>query len=406
MPVFEVKGFDAQGRVIKDVYDADSEKALKLQLRRDGIFIEQITERGAKSKKKGEIDFSRYFERITISDLSVVTRQLATLIKAGIPLVDSIAALVDQTSNMKFKQVLSDIKNRLNEGSNLADALSSYPNIFSNLYVNMVRAGETSGTLELVLERIADYTENQARLKARITGALTYPVIMLFVAIGIISFLFVAVVPKITRIFEEMKASLPIPTRILIAVSSFVRDYWWLLFLIMGLAIYLLLRYIRTPSGKIKFDTMMLRLPVIGEITRMLAMARFSRTLSTLLRSGVPILQSMDIVKNILNNQILISALEEARNSIREGESIAIPLKKSGQFPPLVIHMIAVGEKSGQLEDMLNNVADTYDYQVDSRLSALTSLLEPVMILSMGAVIFFMVISILLPILQLNEFIK
>jgi len=406
MPVFEVRGFDAQGKSIKDVFDADSEKALKLQLKRDGIFIEQIVEKGSKVRKKGEIDLSRYFERISIADLSVVTRQLATLIKAGIPLVESISALVDQTSNIKFKNILSDIKNRLNEGSNLADALSHYPDVFSNLYVNMVRAGETSGTLEIVLERIADYTENQAKLRAKITGALTYPVIMLFVAIGIISFLFVAVVPKITRIFEEMKASLPLPTKILIAVSSFVRDYWWLLFLLIGVSIYFVMRYIKSPRGRVRFDTLLLRAPIIGEITRMLAMARFSRTLSTLLRSGVPILQSMDIVKNILNNQILLSALEEARNSIREGESIAIPLKKSGQFPPLVIHMIAVGERSGQLEDMLNNVADTYDYQVEARLNSLTSLLEPIMILSMGAVIFFMVISILLPILQLNEFIK
>ena len=406
MPVFEVRGFDSQGRTIKDVFDADSEKALRLQLKREGIFIEQIIEKGATAKRRGEIDFSKYFERISISDLSIVTRQLATLIKAGIPLVEAIAALVEQTSNMKMKNILSDIKNRLNEGSNLADALSHYPDVFSNLYVNMVRAGETSGTLEIVLERIADYTENQAKLRAKITSALTYPVIMLFVAIGIISFLFVAVVPKITRIFEEMKASLPLPTKILIAISSFVRDYWWLLFLVIGAGIYFTIKYIRSPAGKIKFDSLMLRAPVIGEITRMLAMARFSRTLSTLLRSGVPILQAMDIVKNILNNQILLSALEEARNSIREGESIAIPLKKSGQFPPLVIHMIAVGERSGQLEDMLNNVADTYDYQVEARLGALTSLLEPIMILSMGAVIFFMVISILLPILQLNEFIK
>lgn len=406
MPVFEVRGFDSQGRPVKDVFDADSEKALKLQLRREGIFIEQIIERGAASAKRGEIDLSKYFERITITDLSIVTRQLATLIKAGIPLVDSITALIDQTTNIKFKQILSDVKNRLNEGSNLADALSNYPSVFSNLYVNMVRAGETSGTLEIVLERLADYTENQAKLKAKIMGALTYPVIMLIVAIGIISFLFVAVVPKITRIFEEMKASLPLPTRILIAISSFVRDYWWLLFIITGAVIYFVIRYIKTPNGRVKFDRLLLRAPVIGEITRMLAMARFSRTLATLLKSGVPILQSMDIVKNILNNQILVSALEEARNSIREGESIAVPLKKSGQFPPLVIHMIAVGEKSGQLEDMLNNVADTYDYQVESRLNALTSLLEPIMILSMGAVIFFMVISILLPILQLNEFIK
>lgn len=406
MPVFEVRGFDARGKTIKDVFDADSEKALRLQLKRDGIFIEQIIERGASVSKGGEIDISRYFERITITDISVVTRQLATLLRAGIPLVDSITALVDQTSNIRFKQILSDIKNRLNEGSNLADALSHYPHIFSNLYINMVRAGETSGTLELVLARIADYTENQAKLRARITGALTYPVIMLFVAIGIISFLFVAVVPKITRIFEEMKASLPLPTKILIAVSSFVRDYWWLIFMFIGITIYLVIRFVRSPAGRLKFDRLMLMSPVLGEITRMLAMARFSRTLSTLLRSGVPILQSMDIVKNILNNQILIQALEEARNSIREGESIAVPLKKSGQFPPLVIHMIAVGERSGQLEDMLNNVADTYDYQVEARLNSLTSLLEPFMILSMGAVIFFMVISILLPILQLNEFIK
>jgi general secretion pathway protein F len=232
-----------------------------------------------------------------------------------------------------------------------------------------------------------------------------YPIIMIIIGIVIVGILFAVVIPKVTKIFEDMNVALPWTTRILIAVSSFTRDYWYLILIAVPLSIWLFLRYLKTPGGRSWFDRVQLKTPVFGELIRMLAIARFSKTLGTLLSSGVPLLTALDIVKNIVNNTVLSGVIESARDAIREGESIAAPLKRSGQFPPLVHHMIAVGEKSGQLEEMLQNVARSYDAQVDMRVAALTSLLEPVMIVGMGVGVAFIVFSILMPIMKLNTFV-
>jgi len=345
------------------------------------------------------------FAGVSAQDLAIATRQLATLIGAGIPLVEALTALVDQIEQPRLKRIMGVVKQKVNEGSSLADALREHPKVFSELYVNMIRAGESSGALDVVLVRLADFTESQAQLRNKILGAMLYPAIMVVVGIAIVGILFVVVIPKVTKIFEDMNVALPWTTRILIGVSSFARDYWYVVLVSLPLLVFGLRRFMRTPRGREWWDRTQLRAPVFGELIRMLSLSRFAKTLATLLASGVPLLTAMDIVKNIVSNTLLASVIDKARDAIREGESIAAPLKRSGQFPPLVYHMIAIGERSGQLEEMLQNVARSYEAQVEMRIGALTSLLEPVMIVAMGGGVAFIVFSILMPIMQLNTFI-
>jgi general secretion pathway protein F len=280
--------------------------------------------------------------------------------------------------------------------------MAAHPKAFSSLYVNMIRAGESSGALDVVLVRLADFTESQARLRAKILGTLTYPAAMLLIGTVIMGILFTVVIPKITKVFEDAQVVLPWTTRALIAGSSIVHDWWWALALAAVLAVYGVVRWRRTPAGRDRWDAWVLTVPIFGGLVRQVAIARFTRTLATLLRSGVPLLASMDIVKNIVGNTRLSQVIDESRKAIQEGESIAAPLRRSGEFPPLVYHMVAIGEKSGELEDMLQNVANAYDAQVETKVAALTSLLEPIMIVAMGAAVAFIVFSILMPILQVN----
>ena len=403
MAVYKFKGITTAGKTVSGIRSADSTRTLHNLLKKEGIFPTEITEQGEKVRE-GEINLKRLSGRVSARELSVITRQLATLLKAGVTLVESISAVIDQSENPNLKLVLSQVKQRVNEGSSLADAMAQHPKVFPELYCNMVKAGESSGALDIVLQRLADFTESQAQLRSKIVGTLTYPAIMIMVGIAIVGILMVVVIPKITKIFADRKATLPLPTKILLAVANFTREWWWALLLAAVLALILFARYIRTPAGRQRWDRFKLDMPVAGNIIRMLAISRFAKTLATLLRSGVPLLGAMNIVRTIVNNTILAQAIDDARDSIREGESIAAPLKRSGEFPPLVIHMIAVGERSGQLEQMLEHVADSYQNQAESRINTLTTLLEPLMIVFMGGAVAFMVLSILLPIMQLNEF--
>jgi len=402
MPVFEYKGLDARGKNVGGIFDAPDPKSLRAQLRKTGVFLTEIVEE-SKAKNLANREVKLGGGRIKVMDIAVMTRQLATLIHAGIPLVDSLTALVEQVDKERLKRVLSKIRERVNEGASLGDAMGDHPKVFSPLYINMIRAGESSGTLDLVLARLSDFTEHQVRLRSKVMGAMMYPLIMICVGVIIVTILFVVVVPKIMKIFDRLQATLPLPTQILIGVSNFVKNYWWLMFIVIGLTIYLSVRYVRTDSGRLKWDRFMLKVPIFGSLARMIAIARFTKTLSTLLASGVPILTALSIVKNVLGNKVLENVIDEARTSIQEGESIAAPLKRSKQFPPIVTHMIAIGEKSGELEGMLGNVANAYDSQVETKINTLTSLLEPIMIVLMGGVVGFIVFSILLPILKMNQ---
>ena len=411
MPVYAYKGLSQEGRAVSGIIDADNPKGARLKLRRNGIFPTDLNEEERRKKtaaadEEGAFNLGRLFERITPQELALLTRQLATLVGAGLPLVDCLSALIEQVEGSRTKRIFSQIREQVTEGASLADALKAHPRIFTDLYVNMVRAGEASGALDVVLLRLADYTENYATLRDKVRSALTYPVLMGIVGSGMMFFLLSYVVPKITKIFSENQASLPIMTVILLSISGFLQDYWWL---VVGTVIMVVISIrvsIRTPAGRLRFDRYVLAIPYVGKLLKKVALARFSRTLSTLLTSGIPLLQSLDIVKNVVSNTLLSTAIEDARASIREGQSIAPPLKKSGLFPSMLIHMIAVGEKSGELEQMLSRAADAYDNEVQSSVLAITSILEPVMILVGGAVVLFIVLAILLPIFELNQLVR
>lgn len=406
MPVYAYRGLDADGKNVRGIVDAESARSARLKLRRTGVFPTDVSESSGGRTKSEARSVPRFGERIAPQDIAVTTRQLATLIGAGIPLVESLSALIEQVEKSRLKHALTQIREQVVEGSSLADALAQHPRLFSDLYVNMVRAGEASGALDVVLARLADYTESSAELRSRIRSAMVYPAIMLSASFVILVFLVTFVVPRVTRIFVEQKQVLPLPTRILMGMSQLLLD-WWIVFLALAVLFAIALRYwVRTPAGRLTFDRWRLSLPVFGKLSQKIAVARFSRTLSTLLRSGIGLLQSLDIVKNIVANRILFGAIEDARDAIREGQSIAPPLRQSGFFPPLMVHMIAVGERSGQLEEMLGKTADAYETEVETTVASLTSLLGPLMTLVMGSMVTLIVLAILLPIFQMSQMVR
>jgi general secretion pathway protein F len=404
MPVFEYKALNTAGRAVQGLREADSAKTLRATLRREGVFLTEVLgQKQADAQAAREVNVRRWvLGRVSAEDLSVATRQLAVLVHAGIPLVEALTALVEQVDKEKLKRVLGDVKQRVNEGASLADALGAHPKVFGELYVNMIRAGEHSGALEIVLVRLADFTESQARLRSKVLGTMAYPAAMMIIGSIVLGILFTVVIPRVTKIFQDTKATLPWMTRALMAFTSFVTEWWWALLLAAAAGVWGFLRWKQTPAGKARWHRFVLTVPVFGRLARIIAIGRFARTLSTLLKSGVPLLVSMDIVKNVVGNVRLAEVIEQARDAIREGESIAAPLKRSGEFPPLVHHMVSVGERSGALEEMLANVASAYEDQVETTVAALTSLLEPIMIVAMGGVVAFIVFSVLMPILQIN----
>ncbi len=402
MPVFEYKGVNAKGKTLKDFIDAPNANEARTRLRRENIFVTEIVEslkaQAASSSQK--ISFSG---GVSVQDLSLMTQQLGTLLASGVPLVDSLAALVEQVESIKLKQALSDIKGRVNEGSSLADAMRQHPKIFNNLYTNMIRAGEASGALETVLDRLTTFTENQNKLQGKVVTAMAYPAFMVLMGAAALVVIMTVVMPKLITLYDGLKVALPLPTRILIGMSNFLTSYWYVFIAVIGISAWFITRFLRTENGKYWLDEKTLTLPLFGSLFRMVAVARFANTLSTLLSSGVPILMSMDIVKKVVNNRVLADVIEKVRVNLSEGDSIAEPLRKSKQFPPLVTHMIAVGEKSGELESMLEKVAKTYNQQVEIKVEALTSLIEPLMILIMVVVIGSVIMSIMLPIFNMSN---
>jgi len=404
--VFEYRGIlVGTGKPVKGVRDAENAKVLRAALRKDGILLTVATEgKAAEAKAKKGFDLKAFTGRPSASDIAVLTRQLATLLGAGIPLFESLNALIEQVEKESLKRALTEVREQVREGTSFAKALEAHPSIFPPLYVNMVRAGEASGTLEKVLERLTHFMESQAKLKNKVSSALAYPILMVIIGTLLIGVLMVAVVPNVTTIFQSMDQALPWYTALLIGTSEFMSSYWWLILLMAGAAYWFFRRWKRTPQGKLKWDDMLLKAPLFGKLIQMLAIARFGRTLATLLSSGVPLLSAMDIVRNVLGNASLEKVVADAIGSIREGQSIAEPLKRSGKFPPIVTHMIAIGEKSGQLEEMLESVSNAYDTEVEARVQILTSLLEPLMIVIMGGSVGFIAISILMPLIQMSSF--
>jgi len=405
MPAYAYTGLNAKGRQTKGVTTADSVAALKAALRRDGVYLTSVVETSSSATggRGLEIDIGRLFDRIKPPMVAEMTQLLGTLLRAGVTLPESLRALTDQVESQNFKGVLSEVSNRVNEGSSLADAMARYPKVFPQLYVNMIRAGEASGALETVLFRLAEFLEKQQEIRSKITSALFYPIVLGLLATGIITLLMVSIVPKVTTMFTDMNAELPWNTKLLIFISDTLTGYWFLIVPAIVGAIWASRRWRASENGRRITDRWLLDAPVLGELVRKIAIARFARTLSTLLASGVQLLAALDIVRTLLGNVILESVVTAARDSIREGEGIAPALKRSGEFPALVTHMIGVGERSGQLEQMLGNVASTYDRETNTTIARFTALLEPLMIVVMGIGVGFVVFSIMTPIMMITE---
>ena len=407
MAVYEYRGLNQAGRDIKGIIDADSPRLARTKLRRSGIFpTEILTDRHTKKSVVEGVSIGTLFGRIRIQEISIMTRQMATLVGAGLPIVEALNALIDQTENVRLKKVITQVRESVNEGSSLADAMSRFPKVFSELYVNMINAGESSGALDIVLTRLADFMENQVMLRNKVLSTLSYPIILVIVGIGILSFLLLSVVPKVVGIFDDLEQALPVPTVILIAVTDFLRDYWWVILLVVGGSMLALRQYAVTGKGRQLYNRMILKIPITGKLLRIIVTARFARTLAILLNSGIPLLQSMDIAKAVVNNPVISDAIESANEGIREGESIAEPLRRSKVFPPMVTHMIAVGEKTGELEQMLFKVSEAYENEVETTISRMTSLLGPIVIVVLGGIVLFIVLAILLPMIEMNQIIR
>ncbi|RMG97992.1 MAG: type II secretion system protein GspF [Deltaproteobacteria bacterium] len=406
MPAYAYSGIDGRGRQVKGVQSADNVAALRAALKKQGVYLTSVAETKAVADAGStgrEVDLSRLFDRVTPKMVSRMTRLLGTLLRSGVTLPESLAALVEQTESQRFAGILGDIRERVNEGSSLADAMAAHDRVFPPLYVNMIRAGEASGALERVLDRLADFLERQQELRGKVASAMMYPVVLAILGASIVTILMIQLVPKITAMFEEMSAELPWNTRLLIFISDVLSDYWYLVLAALGIATFAFRRWKRTEEGRARFDRFVLSLPVFGDLARKVAVTRFARTLATLLQSGVQLLGALEIVENLLGNVHLATAVRRARDDIREGEGIAPALRRTGEFPSLVLHMIAVGERSGQLEAMLEDVANAYEREVNTAIDRMTTLLEPLMIVGMGISVGFVMFSIMQPIMMLNS---
>ncbi|MCL6583295.1 MAG: type II secretion system inner membrane protein GspF [bacterium] len=403
MAIFEYRALNTQGKSIKGLIDADSPQDARSKLRRDNIYPFQLKTASAPRRLAQNELFAIFQPKTKTKEIAVITRQLATLLKAGLPLMQALSALVDQIDTEHTKKIFIDIREKVKGGMPLSKAMAEHPQVFFRLYVQMVRAGEASGSLDQVLASLADYLEKKIRQKNKILSTLAYPAFMLFIGVVVLIFLMIYVIPTITTIFVEMKQSLPLPTVILIRLSELLKVFWLPLILALVLLILALDKYRRTESGGLLIDQLLLKLPIFGELIRKIDTARFAQTLYILVCNGVPILDSLAIVKEVITNRLLANAIEEARHCIQEGDDLAGPLKKAKVFPPIVTHMLAIGEKSGQLEEMLANIAEGYANEVDMAVNSLTSILEPAIILLMGAIVAFVVLSILLPIFEMNQ---
>ncbi|MCG8473237.1 MAG: type II secretion system F family protein [Desulfobacterales bacterium] len=408
MPLFEYSALTDQGKTVTGILDCDSAQAARQKLRAGKLYPVDVTEvSNAASGVKGlhPKRILSLFMRVSAKDLTLATRQLSTLVASGFTLVSSLDTLIQLVETPQLKQVFSRIKDSIEEGGSFADALANYPGVFSPVYVNMVMAGEASGTLDIVLERLADIGEKQLALSNKVKAALTYPLLMTGIGIFILYFLMTVIVPKMAGIFEGMGGELPLPTRVLLNFGEFMSTFWWLPIVIVLILVIGFKQYKKSPKGALMIDRIILRLPLAGDLARKVAVTRFSRTLSSLLANGVSMLSAMDVARNVAGNLVLAEAAATAATEVEKGGELGEALSQSGVFPLLAVQMVRVGEKSGKLEEMLSRVADVYEGEVESSLQAMTSLIEPLIILFMGVTVGFIVIAICMPIFLMNDLI-
>jgi type IV pilus assembly protein PilC len=403
MPSFAYQAKDASGKTVNGVIEAENERVLRAKLREMNYYVTGITQKSSNVMNADIGAVLSKFKGVGEQALVVFARQFATMINAGLAMVRCLDVLGVQTEDSQLKPIIVAVRREVEGGSTLAAALGKFPKVFSPLFVNMVRAGELGGILDDVLNRLAGFLEKDFNLKKKVKAAMTYPTVILVMAIGIVIFLVTFILPTFVQMFEQMNMKLPLPTLILITFTKYSRNPYILIptLAALGVGFFFFNRYVSTQVGRRQFDAFKLKLPVFGMLIRKVAISRFCRTLGTLLQSGVPIMQALEIVGKASGNEVVAEVVSKVRDSVREGESIAVPLQLSGMFPPLVTQMVSVGEETGNLDGMLSKIADFYDTEVDYMLSSLTSLLEPLMILGMGFVVGFIVISVFLPLYQI-----
>jgi general secretion pathway protein F len=418
MPIYEYVAFAAGGATSKGIVDADSERDARQKLRKKELLVTNLTEtRGGKRRKKGSGNQPGLFIRILEARAAAqgpsaretelvlgMTRQLATLLGSGIPLTESLSALVEQAEHKRMETMLRQIRESIQQGTSMADALAQHPGWFTEMYINMVSAGQAAGNLDIVLSRLADYMQAQRAMRRKIVGALTYPAMMIVIGMIVVTILMAKVVPEITAMLVEQGKALPPATRVLISVSNVVQNWWWAIIGGFGLLSFVVERTYRTSdAGQLWIDRSLLRVPVLGELLRKAAVGRFTRTLSTLLQSGVPVIQSLGITEKVVGNRVISDATATISQRVVEGADISGPLKQSGAFPSMVGYMVAVGEQSGDLEQMLDRIAVAYDEEIDVVTERLTALLEPIMIVLLAGVVGYIVYAIVQPILEIGQ---
>ena len=397
MPDYVWRGVNRKGKKKKGEMEADSENFVRLTLRRQGIEPTKI-----KPKPKDLFENVKFLQpKVTEKDIVVMTRQFATMIDAGLPLVQCLEILFSQQENKTFKRILKNIKEDVEEGSTFADALKQHPEVFDDLFVNLVAAGEIGGILDIILNRLAAYIEKAAKLKKKVKGAMTYPIVVMVIAVLVVAVILIFVIPVFQSMFADFGKALPVPTQMVVKMSKFLKSY--ILYIVVGfvLLIFAFRRFYKTDKGRALVDKLVLKLPVFGMLLRKVAVAKFTRTLGTMISSGVPILDSLEIVAATAGNMTIEEAIRETRQSISEGRTIAEPLADSEVFPSMVVQMISVGEATGALDTMLGKIADFYDDEVDAAVDALTAMLEPFMMVFLGGTIGGLVVSMYLPIFQM-----
>lgn len=406
MPIFEYKAIDADNKTKKGLIDADTPRDARIKLKRDRLFVTDLREARKRQRRGLQIRGVTGLEapnKHRTEQVAAVTRQMAALLQAGIPLAEALRMIIEQAPDKRLESTFRDIREKVTQGVPLGDAVLHHPAYFTDLYSNMLKAGESSGALDQVMVRLAGFLQGQTRLKNKVGAALIYPTIMVVVGVIVVSILMTFVVPKVTQLIRGRGQELPTPTRVLITMSDFLVNYWLLVMIGALLLVIAFQLFINSDKGRLVWDRFKLSIPVFGDLMKKQSVARFSVTLSTLLRSGVPALQAIAVTKRVVDNKILQNALQDVHDHVLEGTDISTPMKMSGAFPPTVSYMVGVGEQAGNLEEMLERVAVTYDEEVDLATQKLTSVIEPLIIVLLAVVVAAIVIAIVLPLLQLQK---
>lgn len=399
-PTFEFEARNKSGKKINGTREADNSRDVARNLKDKGYYVLDVSE---KKQKKELSDYISWGRGVKMKELAIFSQQFAAIINAGISLVDALNILSSQMDNHYFREVLDEIQKDVETGSSLAEAVSRHPDVFPDLYVQLLRAGETGGVLDQVLNNLAEHYEKQEKLRNMIKSALYYPLTIGLVAIVVVVFLISFVVPTFVSMFADLGAQLPLPTRILIGLSNFIKSFWWLILLGISGGVFALVKYHQKPEGKLMMDRLILKIPVIGKMMRKVYISRFASTLAMMLDSGVDLLSSLSLVEDVVGNKVLSQIIVDSRIQVREGVSISEPLKKSNFFPPMVVQMLEVGEETGDVDRMLKKISDFYDDEVENSIDGVVSLIEPVMIVFLAFVVGSIVISIVMPMFDMFQ---